>query len=285
MAHQFPDFLYIGASKAGSSWLFECLKEHPKVFVPTAKDIQYFDRFYDKGHDWYASFFKNKQEFGISGELSHDYFLFEGCAEKIYHLIPKVQLIVCLREPLDKLKSGYEYAKRTYLDQGVSFEAFFDQDEQLALNDRHNMGKKSAAYYDNLLPFYKLFPKEQILVLFYDDLSHDPEKFIRRVYEFLGVDVDFKPQVLHQKVNVSQGARNEGMAQTAYAIAGLLRKLGLANLVGSVKRHPMVERFLYKAEEKNGAISKELADRVRAYYRKDYGRLEELIGRELPEGW
>ena len=79
-ADVYPDFLYIGASKAGSSWIYEILREHPEVFVPLAKDIQFFDWHYDKGIDWYLSFFRPGRGKRAIGEVSHDYFLVEEAA-------------------------------------------------------------------------------------------------------------------------------------------------------------------------------------------------------------
>ena len=53
-----PNFIYIGPDKAGSSWLHDVLIEHPQVFMTPAKDLYFFDRYYDKGLDWYAAHFE-----------------------------------------------------------------------------------------------------------------------------------------------------------------------------------------------------------------------------------
>ena len=70
-----PTFLYIGAARAGSSWMYEILREHPDVFVPLAKDIYFFDKHYDRGLQWYRSFFASAGGRRAIGELSHDYYL------------------------------------------------------------------------------------------------------------------------------------------------------------------------------------------------------------------
>lgn len=58
----YPNFLYIGGYKSGSSWIYEALREHPQVFVPPAKDIQFFDVYYDKGIKWYLSFLRMQKK-------------------------------------------------------------------------------------------------------------------------------------------------------------------------------------------------------------------------------
>ncbi len=53
-----PNFMYIGPDKAGSSWLHEVLLIHPQVYMPVAKDLYFFDRYYDRGMSWYLSQFE-----------------------------------------------------------------------------------------------------------------------------------------------------------------------------------------------------------------------------------
>ena len=52
-----PNFLFIGPDKTGSSWMFHILSRHPDCFVPVAKDIYFFDRYYSKGMGWYLRHF------------------------------------------------------------------------------------------------------------------------------------------------------------------------------------------------------------------------------------
>ena len=54
MTSVLPNLVYIGPDKAGSTWLFGLLNRHPDVFMTPAKDLYFFDRYYDKGIEWYA---------------------------------------------------------------------------------------------------------------------------------------------------------------------------------------------------------------------------------------
>ena len=74
MADRLPNFLYIGPDKAGSSWLHEALLHHPNIFLSEAKDLYFFDRYYDRGLAWYASQFRNAQPIHtVVGEVCPDY--------------------------------------------------------------------------------------------------------------------------------------------------------------------------------------------------------------------
>ena len=84
-----PTFLFVGADKCGSTWLFKVLQQHPQCFVPAAKDIYFFDRYYGRGLQWYASFFSSAPRSARAiGELSHDYLYSEQAAERIASTLP-----------------------------------------------------------------------------------------------------------------------------------------------------------------------------------------------------
>ncbi len=199
---EIPNFLYIGVARAGSSWLYECLREHPQVFVSTAKDINYFSYNYDMGKNWYLSFFKGSAAKLAVGELSHDYYLSVNTARKILQMLPDVKLICCLREPVDRMISNLLFTQR-FLGKNINIDRFLFKPvkelppKKLAVDLERNLNIDTMQYYEKLKPFYELFPAENILILFYDGLKDAPAVCIRRVYSFIGVDKYFLPRVLY----------------------------------------------------------------------------------------
>ncbi|NJN06078.1 MAG: hypothetical protein HC814_06545, partial [Rhodobacteraceae bacterium] len=108
-----PNFLYIGASKAGSTWIFEALKAHPEVFVPPAKDLYYFSRYYDRGIDWYESFFTAaRPEHGAIGELSISYLIRDKALARIGRDLPDARILISLRNPIGRAWSAYTFMRR-----------------------------------------------------------------------------------------------------------------------------------------------------------------------------
>lgn len=271
----YPNFLYIGAEKAGSSWIYEILREHPQVYVPPAKDIQFFDKKFDKGIEWYLSLFSPGAGYTAIGEVSHDYFLAKETAELIYNYLPRVRLICCLREPIDRTISSYLYYRTTVLHKTTTLEEFAFEERILKLSD----------YYYNLRPFYESFPRKNIQILFFDDLKQNPDSFARRIFEFLNVDPDFRPKVLHRKILPASEPRLSWLTHFAYQIGLSFRRLGWVNVVGSVKRTGTFRRLLYKELAKRPQVSPEFEEKLRTYYASRYERLPELIGMPLPDGW
>ena len=264
-----PTFLYTGASKAGSSWIYEVLREHPEVFVPPSKDIMFFDTYYHKGLDWYLGFFAEGKGKKAIGELSSQY------AQRIAEAFPKIKIFCCLREVIDKMISEYVYNQTTGVGKGLGLEEFAKLPEFY----------RQYTYYANLKSFYDLFPGDNILVLFYDDLEAEPAEFVRRIYDFLGVNADFEPPSLLKRVNPAHDARVELLALLAYRGTLLLRNLGLVNLVGRVKRSRLANALLYKPTTEKPDIPLEARRRVRAWFSKDYDKLAQLIGHPLPSSW
>lgn len=271
----FPNFLYIGASKAGSSWIYQVLREHPEVFVPDAKDIQFFDVYYNKGINWYLSFFRKSHGKTAIGEIAHDYFLSEQTAKRIHEWLPNVKLFCCLREPVEKTMSAYLYKKAIHMDKNTTFEDYISDPTNLKWN----------YYYSNLLPFYQIFPQDQILVLFYDELKQDPTNFIKKIYSFIGVNPDFMPPSLHTNILPARKPRSYLFAHFAYKVGQILRQIGLANLVGQIKLHPFFELFLYKKIEQKPEFPIEMKKKLQEHFWKDYSDLSALIGRDLPASW
>lgn len=268
-----PNFLYIGIARAGSTWLFDMLRQHPEIFVPPAKDIYFFDRYYDKGLDWYLSHFQEAGTAKAVGELSHDYYFSTDACARIHEALPDVRLICCLREPVGRLRSGYAYNRTMELRADVTLSAYAAREDIAIQFD----------YYGHLKRYIETFGRERILVVFYEDMVEDPERFIVSIYQFLGVDDTFRPTTLHERINPARDARAESVALLAYRVALIMRRLGLANFVGRVKQNPWLNRLLYKApaQKEEEVLSPGLV----AALRKDHDKLAALIGRPLPESW
>ena len=68
-----PNFLGIGAQRAGTTWLYNCLNEHPDVFVSSAKEIHFFSHEFDRGVTWYEGHFQGRNTESAIGEITPNY--------------------------------------------------------------------------------------------------------------------------------------------------------------------------------------------------------------------
>lgn len=274
-----PNFLYIGFAKAGSTWIYEALKEHPQIFVPLVKDIRFFENeFYDaERYPRYLTHFARGGEAVAVGELSHNYILSADCADRIAKHLPDVRLLVCLREPGDWLTSAYQYVRLFNRDADSGFEAYGDTWlQQVGILE---IPAKLAAYYQN-------FPARQFHIMFYEDLKADPHAFAQALYTFLGVENDFSPTILNRKVNAARTSRfGNSFTQMLNGLAQGLREAGLENVVGRVKQNTFVNTLIFREGQQPADIPADQIGRVRAICAGQYAQLEALIGRALPTVW
>jgi hypothetical protein len=280
-----PNFLYVGAGKSASTWMFEIFREHPDVFVAEAKDLMFFDRYYDRGINWYLSHFAHSIGQPAIGELSHDYFLDETFAERIRRHLPDARILVCLREPVERTFSEYLYDRTLYqfvpaqrYRSGFSFQDFASLPRI----------RKRSQYFVNLSYFFRRFPRERILVQFYDDLQRDPRAFARQLFRFLGIDAEYQPPSLHRRVNTARDVRSTLLASLAYRAGQVLRRYGRPAIVGEIKRQRWIERMLYRpyrTEQEKPAIPAAVREELYSVYHQDDQKLADLIGRPLPAGW
>lgn len=233
-----PNLLYIGPDKAGSSWLHEVLLRHPQVFMTEAKDLYFFDRYFDRGLDWYqAQFRRATDSHVVVGEVCQDY-LFEPLApERIRGCLGgEVNLMATLREPAARAHSSYLH----YLKHGIevgTFREALDSCPELLEHGRY--GTALSRYLEH-------FPRERLHVALFDDLQRDPQSFIDSTTAWLGISrLPLGPDLLKARLPASE-PRSAPLARAVRRGAEWTREHDGAAIVGRVKRSPLVQRTLYR---------------------------------------
>jgi len=223
-------FLIIGAQKAGTTSLFEYLRRHPQIHMPKQKEVAFFstERNYRRGPDWYmATVLQDARSDAACGEASVAYMggtpfadisEKEGCnlviasppdepledvvPRRIKRLLPDVRLICVLRDPVARAYSHYRMA---VLDRAEtrSFDQAIDQLlkpsalEQARITPTiTNSYIVNGEYFRLLAGFLRVFPREQLMVTFSDDLANRPAEVLAEAFRFIGVADDFIPDNL-----------------------------------------------------------------------------------------
>lgn len=187
-----PNFLIIGSQKSGTTSLYHVLRHHPQIFMPERKEINYFfhQAEYDKGFKHYISHFDHAPENSVAiGEASPGYICHPLSPGRIHRLLPQVKLILTVRHPIERAYSQYWDNRRS-----LSEPRTFEQTIETALEATYHperLGYFSRGTYIQYINRYlECFPRENLLVLSFEDLRRSPEDFYCRIFTFLGVDVD-----------------------------------------------------------------------------------------------
>jgi hypothetical protein len=118
-------------------------------------------------------------------------------ASLIHKHLPNVKLIACLRNPAERAYSDYRYN----IQEGGRFR-IYENFEDTIKNDEDF--RERGYYYKQLKPYFDLFPRENILVVFFEDLKKNPKEFIQKIYKFLGLkDQDFVPSLINRKRSIT----------------------------------------------------------------------------------
>lgn len=275
-----PNFLGVGAQRCATTWLFECLREHPDVFLPEIKEINYFSDInsnnYERGLEWYRSFFNPARNERVIGEITPEYLIDENAPIRIKKDLGNVKLIILIRNPILRIYSSYGRGLREG-DWKCNFSEFVKKNTDLCL-DR-------GLYYKQISRYYNYFNKDSIIIKVYEDISKNPLQFIQDIYQFLGVDSNFIPTQVNNQFNKSISNR-EGIINTIVNARNLFYNVDyFRKLIKYIERQPIVNRRLSKLITSEKKIDADIYKYLIKYYSDDCKKLSDLINRNLLFEW
>jgi len=204
-----PTFLVIGAQKAGTTWFYEMVRQHPEVSVSVPKEINFFYRaeLYDRGLSWYLKQFENNPGAVAKGEFAPNYLwtqvnsaempeveLVRNVPAAVRSLLPDVSLIVCLRDPVDRAISAWYHHIRA---------GRFSPRQRLR-DCLNSYGITTIGHYDvHLSNWLNYFPREKLLVLFYEEdlAAGRKEETLKRIFAHIGANPEFRPGGIEERYN------------------------------------------------------------------------------------
>jgi hypothetical protein len=190
-----PNFLVIGAMKAGTTSLYHYLRAHPQVFMPAIKELDFFvaEANWKRGLNWYQRQFTRAAPAAVAvGEASTMYTSFpakSGVAERIAAQLPGVRLVYLVRDPIERIRSQYRHSVAVGTETAPFERAVLDNPIYVDLS-------RYATQVDQYLEF---FPRSQLLVVASEELRHSRSETVRRIYAFLGIDPEYIPGILDRE--------------------------------------------------------------------------------------
>ena len=217
-----PDFLGIGAAKAGTGWLYNNLRKLPEIWLPPFKELHYFDelndplpmilpffnksgrrllkrrfvkKFYfkkDVNHKWYFRYFFHlrndswytslftPESYQLCGEITPRYGIInENAISRVKLIAPNLKLIYALRNPVDRSLSHIRMTLEKKRNAFIRHEV---------LNIELDL---QGDYVNNYKRWLKYFSKDQILLVYFDELIKNPAKYFQDITNFIGIKQPF----------------------------------------------------------------------------------------------
>jgi hypothetical protein len=289
-ADSLPDFLILGAPKAGTTAIYHALKLHPDVFMPKQKELRFFafeGKKIDKKDpvnrkvvtdiEAYKRHFSYAKDFQIRGEASPGYLSSEEAPVRIQRTVPKVRMIAILRNPIERafshflfaIQQGYEPRNTEFLD--ALREPYIDYRGFSRLRPYAT----DSLYGKSLSRYFQIFDRDQIHVVDYKELKASPQSALHGIYHFLGLDSDsaYRPHVGtdYAASGVPRNAAWHALLKSRFISWPLKFVLGVSK--GEEYRTSLIRKNLYKP-----ALSKDEWMRAYEFFEDDIEVLERLIG-------
>lgn len=292
-----PNFLLIGAAKAGTSAIYNYLWQHPDIYMSGNKEPNFFllngqaAAFAGPGDevvnvrsvhrlDEYEALFAGVTTEKRIGEASPAYLRSEMAAARMAEQIPNAKLIALLRNPVERALSCFQHARRDQREPMSSLLQAIEEEQTRIANNWENLWYYTTGgfYHEQLQAYYERFPKEQIGIFLYEDFVAEPLETMQQIFQFLDVE-PFEPD-MSVRYNVSGQARSK-MLQSFLAKPNGLKNL-LKPLLPSYVRQRMVAQMMsLNVEPSKQGLSQQERAMLQSLFHDDIVQLQQLIGREL----
>jgi hypothetical protein len=277
-----PDFLIIGAPKAGTTALHAALATHPVLYMSPVKEPKFFltegpppsrgggpgDIQTWREHVWRREDYEGLFAAAPAGQLraeSTPFYLYDHAAQRrIRDLIPDVKMIAMLRDPVERAHSNWTHLWSAGLDPiGDFVKACADEDRRVASGWAHFWHyTRLGRYGEQLEHLYTVVPKEQVLVLRYRDLVDAPGQTLDQICGFLGVEQGVVTEVPRENV-------------TAHP-AGSLGHRAVSSVIRTAAATSRLERMLQRNARPRQPLTWEQRHAVLPYLESDIRLLEKV---------
>jgi len=277
-ASRLPDTIGVGPPRTATTWLDAVLRGH--VGLPSGiKETDFFSFNYHLGIEWYRSHFRDCDPGLPVVEFSPVYFEWPEVPERIAAQIPQGQILVTLRDPVDRIYSHYQLLRREGWVGEISFEQTLANHERWA--DRAGNLLSNNRYAHHLNRWLTVFGQQRTLVMIHDDLEAQPQDYLDRVCAFIGIaPIDLaRSRYANERVNrMTLAPRSPRLAKTARQLRAALERRRMPAVRGILK--PWFD-YCASGGEPFAPMLPATEAALRERMRAEIEALEKLIERDL----
>jgi len=267
-----PDFIGVGPPRTATTWLYEVMQGQVG-FSDFRKETDFFTRFYGRGLEWYLQYFAACPRDLPMGEMSPLYFASDDARERIARVIPRCRIICSFRDPVERAWSHWRLLARS-LRTRLDFEQAVERLRDIRETSRY--GHYAANWIES-------FGRENVLLLFYEDLESNPQAFVDSVCDFIGgprfslSDSQAAGTRVH---SVPARARHPALARNVRNAIGWLNDRRMHRAARLIRLSP-IWRYSFEGGEPFARPTPEVDARIRASLIPDIEHLEKISGRDL----
>lgn len=293
------DFFVVGAARCGTTSLYNYLIQHPEIYLPKIKELNYFSEvaskdlsLYDKpkkGQFYhtkiikslsvYKQLFSDALESQVKGDISPSYMWDINTAERIYEHNPDAKIIISLRNPVARAFSHY------VMNFGIGQENHTTFNQALKAPKENiwgggNLYLELSEYYKAVKPYYDRFKPENIKLLIFEDWVKEKENTLTEIYSFLNINNQFKINI-----NVDE---NQKVAYKNIKTLNALRSPKIKKVIDFFLLESVKDKLKSKLFKKEGVVLKidsEIEKELTELFIPEVEKLEKLLQINLVEKW
>ena len=293
------DFFVVGAARSGTTTLYQYLSQHPQVFLPRVKELNYFSKVSSNqpqdyalpkpGKEYhtkiiqspevYKNLYNSARHDQIKGDVSPSYLWHEETPAAIKAYNPKAKIIISLRHPVERAFSHYLMAKSVGYEKSIDFQQAINE----PLSEHWGGGNRYLEWSDYvgaLKAYYAAFPKEQIHVMIFEQWVRDQGSALAELAQFLGV--------AHHALEAVGDQHNQTLAYKHQGALNTLRtpwaKTVLHALMGESTRDRL-KALLFGGGPSHEVLPEELKNRLMNQNMESMKQIEQLIQKPILELW
>jgi len=275
-----PTFIGVGGQKCATTWISECLRWHPQIFMSTPKELHYFSGGMKKGIEWYLNNFSNSEKYQARGEYSTGYLHAPKGAENIYNTLGPVKILISIRNPVDRFISHYKHYIRDGHVSNPDNNILTLKNFQEAVT-KHPELLTNGLYSKSINRYIKKFHRKNVHLMTKEQIDVNPKLMLKKLYLFLSVDSMYTPPILNKKVSpgiIPKSQNIETFRQKVYTF--LSNKMPIA--ITLIRRFRLAEvyRNMNKSKDEfniDDNVEKELIK----FYQDDIKKTENIFGEKL----
>ena len=298
----FPDTFLIGVQKAGTTTLNDWIGQHPDVYCYNSlKDIPLFIK-YPQADQLNRRLLLESPEYNGQSVIFHsavNYIFYPSLIQQLAQRQPRAKLIVVLRNPLVRAISSYFYFRKMLREtRDIETALLYNPEKKIEITRDNNDFTyiEHGLYYQQVKNCLDFFSRQQLLILDYEDLKHDPKALLTKVYRFLNIDENFIPN-LHTK-NVTGELKSKFLQQELLK-KNTVRKWVVDRLVDPwlpvTKRKILKNRMLElnTSKQKQGIAEPKISEetlqkiesRLKEFYVQDTALLDKMLNTDFYSKW
>lgn len=268
------DFVCVGPQRTGTTWVYEMLQRHPDLCLPeVVKETMFFDRFYDRGIEWYSQYFQPSHPNQLCGEVAPTYFDSLEVPHRIREISPLCEIVVTLRDPVERAWSLFLH----HLKKGRVSEDFWKA------VDRIPRIVEAGRYKRHLERWNLVFGTEQVTTLFHEDLSAAPRKVLSSIRKSLNVKPFPPVQAQRKRFNDTSMSRFPTLARGVALLTTTLHKYGFHKAVGILKGTGIKSLIYSGGEQRTPEISASIRKVLLDKYEPDITYIEKKTEQDLSQ--